>query len=339
MPFSFVLLLVFSASFTVTALWLVLALRRLWFDHPNFRSAHSFPVPKSGGVGFVAVFAVYVLWSWHWGFVSTSILLALSPSLALAITGLFDDFRDLSIRLRLCVQFIAVLVSVLVLDIEPVLVFPGFSIDTGLMAIPLLVVSMVWLVNLYNFMDGIDAMAAMECIFISLALAWFSSRAMAEPVFMLSLVLVAGVTGFLYFNLPGARLFMGDLGSNFLGFVLGILSLLALQAGAVNVWTIMVLFSIFLLDSTTTLTGRIRAGLVWYHGHNSHVYQRAAVAHSSHGKVVAGVTLINVFWILPAAILTVQYPEAGVLVLAIAWAPLLLLGCRYRRDAMTLTGT
>jgi Fuc2NAc and GlcNAc transferase len=319
------LLLVFLIAFALTALWLAVALQRQWFDHPNFRSAHATPVPKSGGVGFVIVFSLYTCRLWAGGTLALPHLLALNAALVLAATGMLDDFRNLSIRIRLTVQLLVATSVVLMLDPPLELVLPWGTFNADMFTVPLLVLGFVWLVNLYNFMDGIDSLAAAECIFICLALAWFGGMGDAAQVYAPSLGLAVAVTGFLYFNLPGAKLFMGDLGSNFLGLVLGVLSLMALKVNVVNVWTILVLFSIFLLDSTITLTGRMRAGLVWYHGHNSHAYQKAAAAFSSHGRVVAGITLINLFWVFPSALLTVRFADYGFMTVTVCWLPLMLL--------------
>jgi Fuc2NAc and GlcNAc transferase len=319
------LVIVFVLAFALTALWLALALRRQWFDHPNFRSAHAIPVPKSGGIGFTVAFSLYTFRLWVGDILDTSQFLAINVALVLAVTGMLDDFRNLSIRVRLAVQLLAVLLVVVLLHPHPELVLPWGSFNPGLVTVPLLVLALVWLVNLYNFMDGIDALAASECIFITLALAWFGGKSGAIPLFVTALGLAVAVCGFLYFNLPGARLFMGDLGSNYLGLVLGVLSLVALEAEVVNIWTILVLFSIFLLDSTTTLTGRMWAGHVWYHGHNSHAYQQAAAALSSHGRVVMGVAAINLLWVLPAAWMTLRFADAGLLIVAVCWFPLMVL--------------
>jgi Fuc2NAc and GlcNAc transferase len=322
MSLIFELLIVFCIAFALTALWLAVAIRRQWFDHPNARSAHATPVPKSGGIGFVVAFVLFTFNLWRGDMLETRQLLALDLALILAVTGMLDDFMELSIRVRLTVQCLTVLLVTLILQPQLMLLLPGMTLSMGLLSAPLLVLGLVWLVNLYNFMDGIDALAATECVFVCLALAWLGGDAGSASVFALALGLAVSVTGFLYFNLPGARLFMGDLGSNFLGLVLGVIAIMALQAEVANIWTIAVLFSIFFLDSTTTLIGRMRAGVVWYHGHNSHAYQRAAAIYG-HGIVVMAVALINALWVLPAAWLTVRFPEAGLVILAACLAPLL----------------
>jgi Fuc2NAc and GlcNAc transferase len=175
-------------------------------------------------------------------------------------------------------------------------------------------------------MDGIDGLAAVEAIYFCLALALFTASGNAGSVPMLSLGLAFGVCGFLYFNLPPAKLFMGDLGSNYLGYTLGALGGIAIQSGNVNVWTILVLLSVFIVDTGATLAGRIRAGLVWYHAHRSHAYQQAALRLRSHGRVVLAIGVINVCWLLPLAWLTTVFESWGVLITFVAWLPLYFAG-------------
>ena len=126
---------------------------------------------------------------------------------------------------------------------------------------------------------------------------------------------------------------MGDLGSNYLGLTLGVLGILGTTAGGVNVWTILVLLSVFIVDSTTTLIGRMRAGAVWYHGHNSHAYQYAARRFKSHGKVVVFVCGINVVWLFPLAWMTVRYQESGLVLTGLAWIPLAILGVFCKKES------
>lgn len=251
----------------------------------------------------------------------------------LAATGLLDDKRHLSIKVRIGMQLLATCLALALLAVYPPLMFPWGAVSAIWILLPLCALALVWLINLYNFMDGIDALAASEAIFCSLALGLLSSISAdsgAGGITTLCLGLAVAVSGFLYFNLPPARLFMGDVGSNYLGFMLGTLGLAAVVEGSVNYWTLLVLFGIFIVDATTTLIGRMRAKAVWYHAHRSHAYQRAALIHASHGKVVIVTTLINMVWLLPLAWLTTMQEQWGVFITAMAWLPLFGLVARYR---------
>ncbi|MGV3592133.1 MAG: MraY family glycosyltransferase [Gammaproteobacteria bacterium] len=331
MQLTYSLLLVFATAFVATGLWLSLARRRRWFDHPNHRSSHVIPTPKSGGAGFVLAFSTFVAALYLGGELAGEHLALAAIALVLAGLGFIDDLRPLGIAQRIGTQVVTALAALLLLDPLPPLSFPWGTLEPAWLRIALLLPGFVWLINLYNFMDGIDGLAATEAIFVCLALALFASLDAASLVSMLSLGLALAVTSFLFFNLPPAKLFMGDLGSNYLGFMLAVLGGIAMQVTNVNVWTLLVLLGVFIVDATATLVGRMRAGLVWYHAHRSHAYQQAALRMGSHGSVVAAVTLINVCWLLPLAWLTTRHQQWGMLIVFVAWAPLHIVGNVYRR--------
>ncbi len=322
---------ILSLSFIATLCWLLIARNRLWLDQPNHRSSHCRPTPTSGGIGFVITFAGFVLFLFSWRLINLNDLLLLSSATLLAVTGFVDDLKSLSIRARLIAQVAACAFVVITLDGDPVFTLSETLQVGGVLAKILILAGLLWLVNLYNFMDGIDGLAAAEAIFFSLSFSLFTFVGGNHQVSIIALGLASSLCGFLYFNLPPAKIFMGDLGSNYLGFVLGVIGVLGIVSEAVNVWTILVLLSVFIIDSTTTLIARMRAGLVWYHGHNSHAYQYAARKWKSHGKVVALVCVINIFWLLPLAWLTTLYEEAGLLLTGLAWTPLVVLGLYCRR--------
>ncbi|MEY4642974.1 MAG: hypothetical protein RLZZ227_2968 [Pseudomonadota bacterium] len=325
----FLLLLAFMAAFLLTGFWLSLAQRRNWFDRPNHRSSHILPTPKSGGAGFVAAYTAFTLAVYATQPLAPSQLLVITAGLLLAVMGFVDDLRPngLGIWQRIAVQAVASAVALALFEQVPPLTFPWGSIEPAAVRALLLLPALVWLINLYNFMDGIDGLAATEAIYCCLALALFTSgHDNAGVVTALSLGLALTVSGFLYFNLSPARLFMGDLGSNYLGYIIAALGGLAIQTGSVNVWTLLVLLGVFIVDTTATLVARMRAGAVWYHAHRSHAYQQAARRWNSHGKVVLAVALINVCWLLPLAWLTTVQEGWGILIALVALIPLHILG-------------
>ena len=333
------LILVFVTAFLATALWLIVARRRNWFDHPNHRSSHVIPTPKSGGAGFVLAFTVMALAMYLGQSLAAEYFLLTVVALVLALVGFADDLRPLGIFERIGRQVVAALLAVVLLGFVPALVFPWGELGPAWLRGAMLAAGIVWLINLYNFMDGIDGLAATEAIFFCLALAWFSSSGGAPTVTLLNLGLAFAITGFLYFNLPPARLFMGDLGSNYLGYILAILGGITIRTEAVNVWTLLVLLGVFIVDATATLVGRMGAGHVWYHAHRSHAYQQAALRLNSHGTVVVMIALINILWLLPLAWLTTRYEPWGVLLTFVAWAPLHVLGRFVRHTPQALKET
>lgn len=318
--------LVFLIAILSTFLWLQLAKKFLWIDRPNQRSSHVVPTPKSGGAGFVLGFTFFTLVLYVWQLITLNELLLCSVGLLMALTGFIDDILNLSLGIRIGVQLFVSCAMVALLPILPTIPLFGNLELSSVWIVVFVVIAMVWLVNLYNFMDGIDALAASEAIFFTLALAWFALPAISASISLLALGLAVALSGFIFFNLPPARIFMGDLGSNYLGYVLGVLGLLGIINNIINIWTILVLLGVFIVDSSFTLVGRMRAGLVWYHAHCSHAYQHAARNYASHGKVVVAVGVINIVWLLPLAWLTILYPEAGLPITLAAWMPLVMLG-------------
>jgi Fuc2NAc and GlcNAc transferase len=165
----------------------------------------------------------------------------------------------------------------------------------------------VWLTNLYNFMDGIDGIAAAEAVVVGMGGALLVAGR-SPPLALVSVVVAAAAAGFLVWNWPPARLFMGDVGSGFLGFVFGGLALGSERAHALPAVLWLVLLGPFFLDATVTLVRRVARGERWYAAHRSHAYQRAVQGGWSHGRVaasVAGLSLVTV----AAGWLAVRRPE------------------------------
>ena len=320
-------------GYVATLCWFHVARKWLWLDSPNHRSSHAMPIPTSGGIGFVVAFAVCTLTLFYWHVINFNELLLLSTAILLAITGFIDDLKNLSIKQRLLTQFAVCGFVVLTFVGAPVFVISDDLQIGGVTVRILFFLGLLWLVNLYNFMDGIDGLAVVEAIYFSLSVALLTLAEGNTQISIIALGLALSLCGFLYFNLSPAKLFMGDLGSNYLGLVLGVLGILGIVSDAVNVWTILVLLSVFIVDSTTTLIARMGQGAIWYHGHNSHAYQYAARRFKSHGRVVAFVCGINVVWLLPLAWMTVRYRESGLLLTVLAWIPVAMLSLICKKDS------
>ena len=161
--------------------------------------------------------------------------------------------------------------------------------------------ALVWLTNLFNFMDGIDGLAGMEAVSVSGLGAFLLLRNRLLSGAQLSLMLCAASLGFLVWNWPPAKIFMGDVGSGFLGFTLGTLALFSSKTDSTLVWPWLILLAAFLVDATVTLLRRISGRARWYEAHRSHAYQHAARASGSHAKVTLAVAAMNIGWLFPLA--------------------------------------
>jgi len=241
-----------------------------------------------------------------------------------ALIGFADDRSHIAPRWRLLGHFIAALWVVAWLRGLPSLPVLGFTLDLGWSGYLLAAIYVVWILNLTNFMDGIDAIASVEVITVSLAGAILYLTADQErKEWFLPLVLAAATLGFLVWNWPPARIFMGDGGSGFLGLMLAALSLQAAWVEPRLFWSWIILLGVFVVDATVTLVRRVMSGETFYEAHRSHAYQHAADIAGGHRPVVLVVGAINLAWLLPLAALVARGSLDGVVAVVVAYAPLI----------------
>jgi Fuc2NAc and GlcNAc transferase len=311
------------ASYWLTRLILSLALHKDVLDHPNERSSHTSPTPRIGGLAFVIVINLFFIQLLATGSlpIATAIALIIPPT-ALAIVGLLDDIYQLSNKVRLALQVLSV-ATVLIL-IQPINIdetSPFILLLGGLMVSFV----MVWVINLFNFMDGIDGIAGTELIFVLLSLALLLAFHPNQEHWTVIIALTTlPVAGFLITNWPPAKIFMGDVGSTYLGLIIGIFCLIAIRAG-VPLWSCVILLGTFLCDATWTLLTRILTRQRWFAPHRSHTYQKLARRYASHSKVTLAMLGINIFWLLPLALMVNINPAYGLPLALIAYIPLLVI--------------
>lgn len=300
------------------------ALRRHMLDIPNSRSSHVVPTPRGGGVAIVLVVCVALLGIALWDPERRILAFLIAMAgFAVAAVGYLDDQRGVSAWKRLATHTLGVATVLFATsDLGP-LEMPGLPAVPALhWAVALL--SLVWLLNLFNFMDGIDGIAAMEAAFVSLALAgclYFGAGAFG-PAMALSVTLAGASLGFLAHNWPPARIFMGDVGSGFLGLMLGALALLAHRAEGIDVRIIGILLATFVTDATVTLVRRILRGEKWHEAHRSHAYQWLSRRCDSHLAVTLGALAINVGWLFPLALLASRRQQDAWALCMLAYLPL-----------------
>ncbi len=314
-----------------------LALRTGMLDHPVERSAHISSTPLAGGIAIVLVFVIATSFNFINGSIPYTETMALAAGILIAGVGLVDDLRQLDIRWRVPAQFIAAIWAVAWLGEIPPIPLPGLELS-GLLLSCLAIVAMVWLMNLYNFMDGIDGLAGAELVFVNVVSLLLVINSEDRVLALSSLALLGAGLGFLVWNWPPAKIFMGDVGSGFVGFVLGVLAIVSMQNGSLSLWTWLLLLGVFVVDATVTLLRRFFSGQKWYEGHASHGYQKAARKYKSHGKVTITVIAINCLWLAPLAWLSESYPEFGIYFSMLGIIPLICLAWRLgagKPDRMT----
>ena len=297
-------------------------------DIPNERSSHLSPVPRGGGVAVIIAFFVFL-----YGYpsvvdepIDVSVLQSLLLGGAIiAAVGLLDDLRHIPARWRFLAHLSAAFLSLGLLSSLPYITIFGFDFDLGTFGYVFYAVSLVWFVNLFNFMDGIDGIAGIEAITVLGGAALILIVQNQFDWLTLLSYLAVCVAGFLVWNWPPAKVFMGDACSGFLGFTLGFLAIVTSLEGAINLWTWLILFGVFVVDATTTLVRRVMRGEKWYEAHKSHAYQILSRHFGSHQKVSVGVMIINVLWLLPFGLLAAFFPFWGLIICSIALLPLLVL--------------
>lgn len=326
----FCLVLGVLVSWALTGILRQYALKRNVIDIPNARSSHTRPTPRGGGVAFVLVFTVFAA-------ISTSMPINTLPGtwtviaagMVVAVTGFIDDHRPLPARWRLVGHTVgAGLLLWSFGGIPPVTVF-GYPLDLGIAGTVISLLYSVWLLNLYNFMDGIDGLAAAQTLCVALGGAALYSVLGHTQLIWLPLLLAASVTGFLVWNFPPAKIFMGDAGSGFLGIVLAAFSLRAGHIDPNLFYCWLILSGVFICDATLTLLRRLLNGEKVYQAHRSHAYQYAARRFASHKAVTLSVVALNVLWLFPLALLTALRLIDGTIALLVAYAPLLALALAF----------
>jgi Fuc2NAc and GlcNAc transferase len=334
-PAWWLLIAVAAASLVLTALLRRYALRRHLLDVPNARSSHTEPTPRGGGVAIVVSFFTALVLSEYAGLPlpPTLICALIGAGGAVALIGFIDDHGHIAAHWRLLVHVIAAAAALYLLPEVP---NPfAFAPDSprplpGILLALLAcgeVLYLVWMLNLYNFMDGIDGIAGTEalCVCLGAALLLLLRGDIQDiQLAAVALLLAAAVLGFLYWNWPPARIFMGDAGSGFLGFALGVLSLYAALQAPVLFWSWLILLAVFTCDASLTLARRVLARQRVHEAHRSHAYQHAA-QRWGHRPVTLAVGAINILWLLPLALavsLGQIHPAAGIL---FAYAPLIIL--------------
>lgn len=287
------------------ACWLVLSwlLRRGGgpMDHPNERSLHATPTPRIGGLGIMAGIFVAAVW-----LADVRLLPVVLGAFALTAVSVIDDLRGLPVRVRFLVHFIAAAACLFALDLS------GWAVLAGTLAV-------VWMTNLYNFMDGSDGLAGgMAAIgFGALALAAWLGDAPALAVF--SAAIAAAALAFLRFNFPPAQVFMGDAGSIPLGFMAATLGVLGAQRGLWSWLFPLLVFSPFIVDASVTLARRALRGEKVWQAHRSHYYQRVVLLGATHRQLaLAAYALMLVMAVLAFALLFLPRHAAWVFILSAA---------------------
>lgn len=265
-------------------------------DHPNERSLHAKPVPRSGGVAIFIALGVSAAGLSALNELPSELLWLVPGVFALGGVSFLDDRHEVRPAYRLFVHVIAA--GLLVWGDFPLarLELPGWQWEwPAWVASVFSLVFVVWMTNLYNFMDGMDGFAGGMAVIGFGTFALLGMLAGNREFMLLNLAVVAAVSGFLLFNFPPARIFMGDVGSSVLGFLAAAFSLWGARAGVFPFWGAVLVFAPFVVDATVTLLRRLFRGEKVWQAHRSHYYQRLVQLGWGHRRTVLGEYVLMLF--------------------------------------------
>lgn len=298
------------AVFALACCWLALcyARSRQLIDQPGERRSHQVATPRGGGAGIVAALLIALLvvaWQvpgWRVELLALAVALA-----AVAGIGWWDDHRPLPASWRLCVHLLAGCVLGWLLWRD------GAGLGWSLFAIGLTAA----LVNIWNFMDGINGLAVSQAVLVAAAFALW----LPPGISLLAWLVMLACLAFLPFNFPRARIFLGDVGSGALGLLMAALALLALRHGpAVDPLLLLLPMTVFLVDAGFTLAGRILGGQRWTQAHTDHLYQWYVKMGHSHQRITCAYAMVTLAACGAAVLLSVQPLWVSMLVSFIVWS-------------------
>lgn len=290
-----VVVLAFALSAAGTELVRRYALARAILDMPNARSSHTIPTPRGGGLSIAIVWLLSLVVFFWLGVINVRVLAAFAGGSALvALVGWLDDRRDLRARTRLACQLAAAIWLVVWVGAPTELHLGAMEIPLGPAGFMVTVLGVIWFINLFNFMDGIDGIAGVESLIGGVACGVMLLLGSAGDLAALAFALAFAAGGFLVWNWPPAKIFMGDVSSGMLGYVFAGLIVAGDTLAHIPAPLLVVLFGVFVCDATYTLVRRLLRGERVYEAHRSHMYQRLVQAGWSHRAVTTLTLVINV---------------------------------------------
>ena len=299
--------------------------------NPNHRSSHVRPTPSGGGLGVVlsGVMTGFCL-VWYSNWILGAVVLVVSC--VLAGVGFMDDIKHIRASHRLGVQLAVSAAILFSMGGLPEIERFTAAYSSRIFLYAFLLVVILWWINLFNFMDGIDGLAGSQAVFMLVSgaalLVWLNPAVVSHPMWMWMLCIAAATSGFLFLNWTPAKIFMGDVGSVYLALMILSLALMSIRYQWISVpmglsiWVI--LGAIFVVDATVTLLVRMSKGLRWYEAHRSHTYQRLSRRWGGHGSATMLYMAVNVFWLLPLAASCILWPRWVLIWVGVAYLPLVL---------------
>ena len=271
-------LILFLISFLLTYFIKNYMIKKSLVAVVNERSSHTVPTPHGGGIALAITWFIGLMYLYFIGEISSNLFYALLFGAVISIVSFFDDIYELSPKIRLIAQAIVAIGGLYFLGGFETLTFGIFDIQNAIFTNIFAFFMIIWFINLYNFLDGINGYAGSEAVFLALAaFILFSGNHF--------LVLAVAVLGFLFWNWNKAKIFMGDVGSTLLGYNIAIFTIYYANEEATNFWIWIILFGVYWFDATLTLIRRKLNKEKLSLAHKKHAYQRLTQSGWSHYKV------------------------------------------------------
>ena len=314
----------FLLTLSITYLLIRFSKKIGMMDSPNERSSHAVPTPKGGGLGFFIVFTIISLgfYSFLPNYSPIVFPLLFGGPVVVAL-GWLDDRYSLPAVLRLFVHF---LVAVLIYG----LVTQGFLLPLNISFLPdhfwinfvFCVLFIAWFINLYNFMDGVDGQASCTAIAGSILMAVVAGIHGSYEISMIYCLIGYTVGGFLFHNWSPAKIFMGDTGSYFLGFLFASLALISKVHANVSFYSHIIIFGFFIFDTTYILFRRMLGGKPLFEAHQTFLFHKLMKKDWSHRRISTFYTMVMILWLFPLANLASIYDNWGMAIVTLAYFPL-----------------
>lgn len=279
--------IILALSFVLTILVRKIAIKKAIMDIPNDRSSHTVPTPRGGGLAIVLTWFIGITYLFYIKEIDTSLFYALISGIFLVGISFVDDIKSQSPKRRMFFQILSSLLALYFLGGLEKIDFGFFVFENVYILTPIALVAIVWFINLFNFLDGIDGYEASEVIFICVAMFILFSNSAA-------LILAAACLGFLFLNWQKAKIFMGDVGSTLLGFNIIVFTIYFQNTETSSIFNMLILSSVFWFDATYTLVRRYIVKDKLSEAHRKHGYQRIVQSGFSHQKTVLFSILINI---------------------------------------------
>lgn len=292
-----------------------------FYDIPNERSSHHKPTPKGGGITIVLTILICILLLYFNSYMDLNLFVSLFVGITIiSVTGFIDDYKNLSVLIRAIIYFMTSVFSLTLIGGFSSISIDSHFINLGWFGSFLGVIFIVWMTNLYNFMDGTDGFAGVQTIFVSLFsifLLYFSPNL---SICLILICLASSTMGFLYWNWPPAKIFMGDVGSCTIGFLFGLLAIYSDKQGIISFAVWLIMLSPFFGDATFTLIRRMVKREKWYRAHNSHAYQKIYQLGVSHHKLAVCLIITHIIIVWPLAYIAHTFKNFETIMLLLTYS-------------------